>query len=238
MTRAMTDQPDRRPHLRTAAVGLGCLLVGLALGILLAPPATAPQEEAARPTPTPSTTSTPTPTATEPDPAVVDTGEQTPEGAVRAALGWLRLFTTALYLDDEARQAAVADVAAADAEEDLQARTAEIADRFREIGLTPEAAASGVRIPAPVGYEVREFSQEEAEVAVWIASVLDLGQVAPLSATWHTQITLMRWEDGGWRLVSVDTVDGPVPDITQQGDGQLAETLEVIESFTEFTSEP
>lgn len=220
-------------------VGLLGLATGLLLGTLLAPlirPATPP------PTPRPPTVQQATETAPDvpADPASPATTDQvrTEEGAVAAALSWTVQFTPTLYLDGDARRQAVAAIAATDAEQDLQTITADIAQRFRDAGITPEVAAAGLRRVIPAGYAVRSFDGDRAEVAIWLAQVTDLEGVAPLSLAWDTQVTTLRWEDDAWRLVSVDSSDGPVPELAAQGDGQLAQTITAIQGLEEFTHVP
>lgn len=219
-----------RPPALAGAVILA-LVIGLALGVLLAPDGetTEPTDDPTPPTAAPA----PSPPSEAPESAGC-----TQDAAVRAAVEWMNRFTSALYLDDAARRAAVAEVAAASAVDDLQEITADVADNLREAGLTPEMAAAGVRVALPAGYRVLSLVESSAEVEVWAASVAHLGDVAPLSSSWDTQTTTMTCDEGEWRLVSIRTVDGPVPDVAGQGDGQLDETLEAIESFTEFDHAP
>jgi hypothetical protein len=231
----MSDTDRRRRHLRTAGVAAFAMLIGLAIGLLLAP-STAPTSPPT-PAPTSSSTAQPSvgPTSTEqPD----GDAARTEEGAVAAALGWMQRFTPALYLDDDARRAAVTDIAASSAEEELQTITADIAQSFRDAGVTEGALEGSVRLALPAGYEVVSFSGDAAEVAIWVAQVVHIDDVSPLAASWATQTTEMTWEDQQWRLVAVSSSDGPVPDLAVQGDGQLTQSLAAIRRFTEFSHEP
>jgi hypothetical protein len=211
------------------------LVIGLALGVLLSPDRDAADPG---PDPTPTTaeqTPAPTPTTgTEPS----EVAGCTEDAAVRAAVEWMNRFTSELYLDDDARRAAVSEIAAADAEGELQAITAEVADSLREAGLTEEIAAAGVTVALPAGYRVISVTGSTAEIEVWAASIAHLGDARPLRSSWDTQTTTMACEDGEWRLVSIRSAAGPVPDFAAQGDGQLDATLAAIESFTEFDHAP
>lgn len=209
------------------------LVIGLALGVLLGPDGDTPQLE---PAPEPSTT-TPS-TLTEPPSPAEAPPACTEEAAVDSAVEWMQRFTTDLYLDDEARRAAVSEVAAAAAETELQRITSDVAESLREAGLTPEAAAAGVTVALPAGYRVLTISGDSAAVAVWSVSIAHLGEARPLRSSWDTQTTDMSCEDGVWRLVSIRSDNGPVPELAAQGDGELNSTLEVIESFTEFDHAP
>lgn len=213
--------------------GIVALVIGLALGVLLVPDGDAPPLET---TPEPSTT---TPSApTESAAATATAAGCTEEAAVSSAVEWMQRFTTDLYLDDVARRAAVSEVAAADAEEDLQRITSNLAENLREAGLTPEAAAAGLTVALPAGYRVLSISGESAVVAVWSVSIAHLGEARPLRSSWDTQTTDMSCEDGVWRLVAIRSESGPIPELAAQGDGELNSTLEVIESFTEFDHAP
>lgn len=209
------------------------LVIGLALGVLLGPDGDTPALE---PAAEPSTT-TPSTLTESPSPAEAAL-ECTAEAAVSSAVEWMQRFTSALYLDDDARMAAVSEVAAASAEAELQIITADIADSLRGAGLTPEIAAAGLRLGLPAGYRIHSVSESMAEIEIWIASVAHLADITPLSTSWDTQSTTMACEGGSWRLVAIRTTDGPVPEFAAQGDGELDAALDAIEAFTEFSHEP
>ncbi len=233
----MRQQGERRTRL---LIGATAGVVGLVVGVVLAgvgDHGDTSDPTPSDPTPAPTVALAP-PDPTDPASSETDLATPTRDGAVLAAVEWMQRFTPALYLDDDRRRAAVSEIAAADAEAELQQITADIAEQFRTAGLTLAAAQRGVRVALPAGYRLVEFSETAAVVELWVGAVVHLEEIAPLSASWDRQTTTMRWEDGAWRLVSIDTTDGPTPDFTVQGDGELPATLDVIESFTEFTHAP
>lgn len=162
---------------------------------------------------------------------------QTPAGAAAAAANHLHVLLDRRQFDPAFQDQLVERVL-----------WGELADAYRQ-GW--EAAARGLPDPAglatdtgyvrrvvPAGYQVENFTSEEAQVVVWFlymqgtgTEAVDVGQ--PGSAWLGERVTL-QWHDGDWRSAASEETDAPQPPTAV--DGGSTTNAAAINAFVPFVS--
>lgn len=82
------------------------------------------------------------------------------------------------------------------------------------LGVTEKTAPEMVMRAAPLGTNVTSYSRETATVKVWMAEVVGVASEnssMPVSATWSTYTLILQWQDGDWKVATIDQADGPTP---------------------------
>lgn len=82
------------------------------------------------------------------------------------------------------------------------------------LGVNDTNADTLVARAAAMGTKVDSYSSTVATVEVWMAGLIGTTSTRaplPVSASWTTYTLTIQWEDGDWRLATVNAVDGPTP---------------------------
>jgi len=95
------------------------------------------------------------------------------------------------------------------------------AARRGPLGRGLAAGVQTLYLASPIAYRVVSYSRDRAVVEGWGVSVVGNEQGVEPQATWGKTLTTARWDDGGWRIDSVEARDGPTP---QLADGQRPST--------------
>lgn len=139
---------------------------------------------------------------------------QTPEGAVAAATDYLLALDGPAFLDEQRRARLLEVIAARQAHDELAAT-------FRRGAVVvagqldmPQVGTSEDRLvwrAIPAGWQVRAYNGRQATVAVWAVGILLTEEWRPPRPVWTTTEFRLVFEDGGWRLLGLDSHDGPIP---------------------------
>ena len=84
------------------------------------------------------------------------------------------------------------------------------------LGQGIEAGAKTVFLSVPVAYRVASYSQRQIKIVAYGVSVVANDQGLSPRATWATSTTTAVWQDGGWKVASATSTDGPTPALTSQ----------------------
>lgn len=76
--------------------------------------------------------------------------------------------------------------------------------------------AQTVFLSVPVAYRVVSYSPQAIKVVGFGVSVVANDQGLSPRATWATSTTTAVWQNGGWRVASATSADGPTPALTDQ----------------------
>jgi hypothetical protein len=142
---------------------------------------------------------------------------QSPDGARAAATRYVAVLGGALGLDPSRRDLALAAVSPNG--QPLPAITARWATRpnvERATGVQ-DALRSGSPVVAaavPVMSRVTAYDDQVATVAVWVTAVLGTERLGSLDQSWSTETVTLQWS-GDWKLVTYESVPGPVPALHQ-----------------------
>lgn len=189
MTSTYTD--DRKRKLSLGVIAILVLAIGFAIGRLSTSESVVPPVQPG-----------PLGTASEPGvgPRSLSSGvpvgySRSEEGAVQAALAYLRALSPEPG-ETEERYAGKLRAIASSQWEGLDSTIASWDDGEAEV--------------APLRFRVTEFSDERAEVALWVAGFINPRDGAP-GAVWGRALLTMVWENGDWKLSAEDADPGPWP---------------------------
>ncbi len=131
------------------------------------------------------------------------------EGAVAAAVSYVRTGQAFLDMDSSGVQRAVRTMAASGSTE------AQLAETSTKLAATREALTGS---NAPIEYHqailavrVDAFTPERSRVAVWNVGVLSRQGAAPPQAGWAVSTFDLVWERGDWKVWAESIVPGPAP---------------------------
>ncbi|MFF7953936.1 hypothetical protein [Streptomyces griseorubiginosus] len=82
------------------------------------------------------------------------------------------------------------------------------------LGVTEQTAPEMVMRAASLGTSVRSFSEDTATVRIWMSEVVGVpteNSKMPVSGTWSTYTLILQWQDGDWKVATIDLSDGPTP---------------------------
>lgn len=105
-----------------------------------------------------------------------------------------------------------------------------------ELESTINSWAEGEAESAPLRFRVVEFSQDRAEVALWVAGFINPRNGSPAAVWGRTFLTLV-WEDGDWKLAAEDGDAGPWP-APLSTSSTTAELSELLRGFLPIEYEP
>lgn len=159
-----------------------------------------------------------TPTAgelrTDDDLTAIRAHAHTRLGAVDKAAAMVAAFDGPDVLDADSRSVLLDRHAAQSSRADLDTTLVTVADLFvTNLGLTAEARDDPgfVWRAVPAGWQVREYAQARAVVAVWSTGVLIAEGLPLVQPGWRTTAVELVWERDDWRLVSFLSEPGPEP---------------------------
>lgn len=82
------------------------------------------------------------------------------------------------------------------------------------LGVTEQSAPDMVMRAASLGTSVRSYSDDAATVRVWMSEVVGVPtdkSKMPVSGTYSTYTLILQWEDGDWKVATIDQAEGPTP---------------------------
>lgn len=228
-----TDPPERRSSGRFAAWALAALAlvaIGVAIGSRIASPReSAPLAADAISVPDkagPATPGRPTPARTN----------RTLVGAVAAASRSVTAFDGEILLEPGRLRAVVARIASVTSR-------AQLIEAFSQASAQTRAMLGADTFPrpvivlrsVPVGYRVERFSTDEATVAVWYVGIVGSGATIEPQQSWRTQVVLLVWEAGGWKVRSFEASAGPTPPLpSTDATTPPGDIFTAVTSFTEI----
>ena len=179
-----------------AAVGLsaGALLVGLLAGLALGGDGKDEQRDGVGPGPTKTV-------------AGVPVGYQRSKaGAVRAALAYQAALGN--LADTKSTSTEILDAIASGSD---RQSISEAMDPGLEV-VRKAISLNGYVRSGSVGYELKEYNSDTAEILIWGVSVLYSAGIPGPQSGWTTTILRLKWADGDWKLAAAPKgEDGPTP---------------------------
>lgn len=228
--------PDSTRTAPLVLAGVGLLVVGVLLGRMTAPTTTpaAPAPDDGQAT-----------AASGPGPSRVENGvpvgyAHSRAGAVAAAANLAVTLDGPDVLDPQRRARVLDVVAATDAQLELTRRFEDVASLLAErLSLdTQELAGSDVVMrTVPAGYRVAEYSSDSATVAVWGQSIFLAPGRQAVPSGWGTSTLTLTWQEGDWRVVDIETRDGPTPPVLG-ANVQVTEVASRVDGFEPFRMVP
>jgi hypothetical protein len=148
--------------------------------------------------------------------------ERSKDGAARAALGYEATLSTLRQSSAEARRDAL-KVIAVPARQAEVVKAGESAYAFFDKQFGPE----GVVRSAVVGYRVKSYDRDSAEVELWEVSVAGRPETVPARSGWSTRTVRLRWVDADWKVAELPSESsGPTPELQ----GAASDPADVIEA--------
>ncbi|MFF9157612.1 hypothetical protein ACF1AB_35935 [Streptomyces sp. NPDC014846] len=140
----------------------------------------------------------------------------TKAGAVAAAVNYQSARSAPGYFTDEAlRHQVLKTVMTSSALHDQQAQD----DRatkglLASLGVTPKTAPDMVMRAASLGTSVPSYAADTATIRVWMSEVVGVPTEQsrmPVAGTWSTYTLILQWQDGDWKVATIDQDSGPTP---------------------------
>lgn len=203
---------------------LGALFVGVMIGVLLGFVLDNGGERSPQ---------APVPSAVGPGPTTEVNGvpvgyARTEEGAVAAARGFALITASDVIGDQDAFVKAMETISAPGWLEDARNQAVNgyefLVGRY---GDDVDVSAAVLR------YDVVDFSPTQAEVKLWIVSVVAGSQRPTVDEVWGTAIVELTWVDSDWRVSGAENTTGPAPvDLPTASSEESATSL--MEELDEF----
>jgi hypothetical protein len=164
----------------------------------------------------------------------------TADGAVAAATNFLTVVAGPLLAQPEKYRAAIDTLSMPEARVKLRAGAeARMTAMQSVIGLVSNAQQGRAVIfrTVPLTYHVDAYTDGRAQVSIWAESLVAVDSVYAPRASWATDVYVVQWLSGDWRLVSIDDPTagspGPVP-VTGPATTQTASLPVQIKDFKEY----
>ncbi|MEU5242393.1 hypothetical protein ACH4UR_37460 [Streptomyces lydicus] len=137
-------------------------------------------------------------------------------GAVAAAVNYQAARSAPGYFTDEAlRHQVLKTVMTSSALTGQQQQDDQTAKGLMaSLGATAKTAPDMVMRAASLGTNVASYSRDTATVRVWMSEVVGVPtekSKMPVAGTWSTYTLILQWQDGDWKVASIDRADGPTP---------------------------
>ena len=141
---------------------------------------------------------------------------RTKDGAAAAAVNYQVARSSPGYFTDRAlRHQVLKTVMAHSALAGQQAQDDQtVKGLMAALGVSEQSAPDMVMRAASLGTSVRSFSQDSATVRVWMSEVVGVPadkSKMPVSGTYSTYTLILQWQDGDWKVATIDQADGPTP---------------------------
>ncbi|MFE7332549.1 hypothetical protein ACFU8W_48475 [Streptomyces sp. NPDC057565] len=141
---------------------------------------------------------------------------RTKDGAVAAAVNYQVARSSPGYFTDEALRhqvlKAVMSSAALPGQQQQDDQTAK--GLLASLGVTAKTAPDMVMRAAPLGSTVTSYSADMATVRVWMSEVVGVPtekSAMPVAGTWSTYTLILQWQNGDWKVATINQADGPTP---------------------------
>jgi hypothetical protein len=137
--------------------------------------------------------------------------ERSKVGATNAALGYEAALAMLSRSTPSVRREAL-NVMAVPAGREEVVKAGEFAYDF----LDKQFGAEGAVRSAVVGYRVKAYDRDAAEVELWEVSVVGRPDTVPARSGWSTRTIRLRWVNGDWRIAELPSqTDGPTPQLQE-----------------------
>lgn len=138
------------------------------------------------------------------------------QGAVDAAVNYQIARSSREYFTDTAARHQIINAMATRGSRDTLARNddAGMTQVLVSLGINDTNDTTLVARAAAMGTKVDSYSDTVATVEVWMAGLIGTTSTSaplPVSASWTTYTLTVQWQDGDWRLATVNSVTGPTP---------------------------
>ncbi|WP_283302045.1 hypothetical protein [Streptomyces sp. HNM0645] len=141
---------------------------------------------------------------------------RTKDGAAAAAVNYQMARSAPGYFTDRAlRHRVLKTVMTSSALAAQQAQDDQtVKGLMAALGATEQSAPDMVMRAASLGTSVRSYSNDTAAVRVWMSEVVGVPtdkSKMPVSGTYSTYALILQWEDGDWKVATIDQAEGPTP---------------------------
>ncbi|MFE5406198.1 hypothetical protein ACFQ9Z_33525 [Streptomyces sp. NPDC056580] len=141
---------------------------------------------------------------------------RTKDGAAAAAVNYQVARSSPGYFTDRALRHQVLKTVMADSalagQQAQDDRT--VKGLMAALGVSGQSAPDMVMRAASLGTSVRSFSQDAATVRVWMSEVVGVPtdkSKMPVFGSYSTYTLILQWQDGDWKVATIDQADGPTP---------------------------
>ena len=194
-----------RASVLRAVVGLLLVIAAFLLGRAFAPKTTAP--ELSRPH------------------AVDESDSHTEQGAVYAATNFGKALAASFEAPSEYREGLVALSAPGWKEE------AEVLAESTLEFVQERYGSAGDLVFAPVRYRVSAYSDDEAEVEIWGATIASGPDSEGIEVSWVTGTIELAWLGEKWLVMGQSSAEGPTPETLASSDEVRSQTLNGFEEY-------
>ncbi|MFI1700405.1 hypothetical protein ACH419_31110 [Streptomyces bobili] len=141
---------------------------------------------------------------------------RTQDGAAAAAVNYQVARSSPGYFTDEAlRHRVLETVMTSSALASQQAQDDQtVKGLMAALGVTGQTVPDMVMRAASLGTSVRSYSADTATVRIWMSEVVGVPtdtSKMPVSGTYSTYTLILQWQDGDWKVATIDQADGPTP---------------------------
>ncbi|WP_225637438.1 hypothetical protein [Streptomyces solaniscabiei] len=141
---------------------------------------------------------------------------RTEDGARAAAVNYQVARSSPGYFTDQAlRHQVLKTVMTSSALASQQAQDDQaVKGLMAALGVTEQTAPDMVMRAASLGTSVRSYSPDTATIRVWMSEVVGVPtdkSKMPVAGTYSTYTLILQWQDGDWKVATIDQVDGPTP---------------------------
>ncbi|MFC8016662.1 hypothetical protein [[Kitasatospora] papulosa] len=138
------------------------------------------------------------------------------DGAAAAAVNFQVARSSPGYFTDQAlRHQVLKTVMTSSALASQQAQDDQtVKGLMAALGVTEQTAPDMVMRAASLGTSVRSYSDDTATVRVWMSEVVGVPtdkSKMPVSGTYSTYTLILQWQDGDWKIATIDQAEGPTP---------------------------
>ncbi|MFF8431047.1 hypothetical protein ACF07Y_39120 [Streptomyces sp. NPDC016566] len=140
----------------------------------------------------------------------------TKAGATAAAVNYQMARSAPGYFTDEAlRHQVLKTVMTSSALPNQQAQDDQASKGLlASLGVTQKTASDMVMRAASLGTSVPSYADDTATVRVWMSEVVGVPteqSKMPVAGTWSTYTLVLQWQDGDWKVATIDQDAGPTP---------------------------
>ncbi|MFE1781095.1 hypothetical protein ACFW9F_00510 [Streptomyces sp. NPDC059506] len=141
---------------------------------------------------------------------------RTKNGAAAAAVNYQVARSSPGYFTDQAlRHQVLKTIMTSSAVTTQQAQDDQsVKGLMAALGVTEQSAPDMVMRAASLGTSVRSYSDDAATVRVWMSEVVGVPidkSKMPVSGTYSTYTLILQWENGDWKVATIDQAEGPTP---------------------------
>jgi hypothetical protein len=162
---------------------------------------------------------------------------QDEEGAVAAAIAYATAPQRWLYFTDDEIAAAVTEIATSAAAPRLVDEVvADVRVAREQLGASSGRVWWLVR---PLAWHLELHTAGEAQVTVWLVTVLSAAEVAAPQTEWMSVSVALEWAEDDWRLDGIHESPGPTPMTGPRDEPWNAEPFdETLQGFIRMDGEP